>query len=382
MSSGAELFNNADPSNSVTDESHESAAAEAARLCAEGYAFLEDRQFAEARAHFERARTLAPDNPAIHYNLGLLFQDLGRARDALAAFDAALRLNPGDAKTHNNRGSALQILGLLREAGDAFQRALDLRPDLELPYINLGKLREQQRQTQDAIAIYDLAIARGLDRELFGQYRAAASGESTQRSPDSWVSSTFDNFAPTFDAHLAKLHYTVPRELAALLLRHAKRSLSILDLGCGTGQVGAALAGHGHRLTGVDLSPKMLAQARARNHYEQLELAEIHSWLQAAATESFDAVCAADVLIYIGALETLFREAARILRKGGWFAFSTEECSGVDFKLLATGRYAQSEQYVRRLAGESFAVLNADPTNIRIESGAPLPGRLYLLLRH
>src|SRR4030095_7561014 len=199
MSSGAESFNNAGPSNSVTDESHESAAAEAARLCAEGYAFLEDRRFAEARAHFERARALAPDNPVIHYNLGLLFQDLGRTHDALAAFDAALRLNPDDAKTHNNRGSALQILGRLGEAGDAFQRALDLRPDLELPYVNLGKLREQQGKVPEAIAIYDLAIARGLDRDLFGQNRAAASGQSTQRSPDSWVSSEFDNFAPTFD---------------------------------------------------------------------------------------------------------------------------------------------------------------------------------------
>ncbi len=85
------------------------------------------------------------------------------------------------------------------------------------------------------------------------------------------------------------------------------------------------------------------------------------------------------MLIYIGAIETLFREAARILRPGGWFAFSTEECGPMDYQLLATGRYAQSEAYVRRLAGEAFAVVRADPTTIRIESGLPLPGRLYLL---
>ena len=115
----------------------------------------------------------------------------------------------------------LEILGRLPEAGKAFQRALELRPDLELPYVNLGKLLEQQGNMKRAVEIYDLAIARGLDPELFGQYRAAALGQSTQRSPDRWVSATFDNFAPTFDAHLDALQYDVPRRLAALLLPRA-----------------------------------------------------------------------------------------------------------------------------------------------------------------
>jgi predicted TPR repeat methyltransferase len=363
-------------------ESRESRSREAARLCAEGYACLENRRFAEAQALLERARALDPADPRIHYNLGLLFNDQGLPRDALAAFDASLRLNPDDAKVHNNRGSALQLLGRNREAGQAFRRALDLRPDLDVPYMNLGKLEEIQGDIPAAVAIYDLAISRGLDPQLFGQYRAAALGQSTQRSPDTWVTATFDNFAPTFDAHLAKLQYEVPRRLAALLLASSAGPLSILDLGCGTGQVGGSLAGHGHRLVGVDLSEKMLAQARMRNVYEQLHLGEIHAWLQAAATDSFDAICAADVFIYIGALESLFRDAARILRRGGWFAFSTEECASPDYKLLATGRYAQSEEYIRRLAATSFDVVIADPAVIRIESKVPLDGRIYLLRRN
>jgi predicted TPR repeat methyltransferase len=354
-------------------------AGEAARLCEEGRSLLDARRFTEALALFDRARAMAPDDPGVHYNLGLLFSDLGRADDALAAYDHSLRFDANDAKVHNNRGSVLQILGRLAEAGDAFQRALDLRPDLDYPYINMGQLREQQGDVAGALAIYDLAIARGRDADLFGQYRAAATGQSTQRSPDRWVATTFDNFAPTFDAHLSKLQYEVPRRLAALLKPYATKPLSILDLGCGTGQVGVELSGRRHRLVGVDLSEKMLAQARARNIYEQLHGCEIHVWLRSAATATFDAVCAADVLIYIGALETMFDEVGRILKRGGWFAFSTEECVGPDFKLLSTGRYAQSESYIRRLAGTSFAVLAADATTIRIESGSPLPGRLYLL---
>jgi predicted TPR repeat methyltransferase len=157
--------------------------------------------------------------------------------------------------------------------------------------------------------------------------------------------------------------------------------LEILDLGCGTGQCGFSLASQKRHLVGVDLSEKMLTQARARDLYDELHLGEVHAWLRGAATARFDVVIAADVLIYIGALEELFREVARVLRTGGWFGFSTEECEVVDYTLLPTGRYAQSKAYIMRLAEMAFAIIDADPVVIRIESGTPLAGRLYLLRR-
>jgi SAM-dependent methyltransferase len=50
-----------------------------------------------------------------------------------------------------------------------------------------------------------------------------------------------------------------------LLTRHgAGGPRDILDLGCGTGSHALPLAARGHRVTGVDRSPGMLAQARAK----------------------------------------------------------------------------------------------------------------------
>ncbi|MDD2836016.1 MAG: class I SAM-dependent methyltransferase, partial [Methanothrix sp.] len=40
--------------------------------------------------------------------------------------------------------------------------------------------------------------------------------------------------------------------------------LSVLDVGCGTGEISLLLAEMGHQVTGIDLSPKMLALARSK----------------------------------------------------------------------------------------------------------------------
>jgi predicted TPR repeat methyltransferase len=352
---------------------------DANRLCDEGYALLDEGRFEEALNALSHARTLAPDNPLIHYRLALLYSDTGRPAEALAALDASIVLDPDNPRSHNNRGSALQLLGRLPEAEQAFQRALGLGPDLEQPYVNLGHLLERRGNLREAADLYRRAIARGLDASLFGHYVAAAAAEVTDRAPDRWVSATFDNFAPTFDAHLQTLGYNAPQMLVKLVLDHNSNPMDVLDLGCGTGQCGRSLAEIKQSLIGVDLSEKMLVQARALDIYDELHLAEVHAWLRQSAAARFDLVIATDVFIYVGALGDLFDQVARVLRAHGWFAFTTEECESVEYTLQRTGRYAQSATYIRQLAESAFEIVAADPATIRMEMGNPIAGRLYLL---
>ena len=340
---------------------------------------LEAGRFEEARALLERARDLAPDNPVVHYRLGLLYTDTGRPADALAALDTSLGLRSDNARAHNNRGAALQVLKRFAEAEQAFRRALELGPDLPMPYVNLGHLLEEQGKPREAVELYEQAIARGLDGAGFNHHIAAITGRVTDRAPDNWVRATFDNFAPNFDSHLDVLGYDVPRKLAALLQPRVTRPLDILDLGCGTGRCGAALVQRKRDLVGVDLSEKMVAQARLRGIYDELHVGEVHAWLRDVAAARFDLVIAADVFIYIGDLEAVFREAARALRARGWFVFSTEECAETEYTLLPTGRYAQSQAYIRRLAEPAFGVIIEEAAVIRMESGAPINGRFYVL---
>jgi len=50
-----------------------------------------------------------------------------------------------------------------------------------------------------------------------------------------------------------------------------QQSCSLLDLGCGTGNLCCALAERGHRVTGVDPAPAMLAVARSKPYAEGVE---------------------------------------------------------------------------------------------------------------
>jgi SAM-dependent methyltransferase len=88
------------------------------------------------------------------------------------------------------------------------------------------------------------------------------------------------------------------------------------DLGCGTGRTAAWLRGHGVvRIDGIDLTPEMLAVARARGIYEHLGEADVaHSGLTAAA---YDLVTTCLVDEHVMDLGPLYSEAARLLRRGG-----------------------------------------------------------------
>lgn len=51
-----------------------------------------------------------------------------------------------------------------------------------------------------------------------------------------------------------------------------KPTANILDIGCGTGSLSLILAQQGHKVTGIDLSPKMIAQAKVKAAKANLDI--------------------------------------------------------------------------------------------------------------
>jgi SAM-dependent methyltransferase len=91
---------------------------------------------------------------------------------------------------------------------------------------------------------------------------------------------------------------------------------SAADLGCGTGRTGAWLRQRGvAAVDGVDLTPEMLAVARARGVYRRLIEADIAaSGLDASA---YDLVTACLVDEHLPDLRPLYREASRLAKSDG-----------------------------------------------------------------
>ena len=88
------------------------------------------------------------------------------------------------------------------------------------------------------------------------------------------------------------------------------------DLGCGTGRTGAWLRSRGGaRIDGIDLTPEMLARARARGIYDRLDQAD----LAATGLEGgvYDLVTTCLVDEHLADLRPLYREASRLARPGG-----------------------------------------------------------------
>jgi SAM-dependent methyltransferase len=95
----------------------------------------------------------------------------------------------------------------------------------------------------------------------------------------------------------------------------ARRSESILDLGCGDGQLTERLAATGAIVTGVDVSPEMLAAARSRG----IEAREGSAESLPFADHTFDAIFSNAVLHWVRDQDAMMAEVRRVLKPGGRF---------------------------------------------------------------
>jgi predicted TPR repeat methyltransferase len=203
--------------------------------------------------------------------------------------------------------------------------------------------------------------------------------------PHGYIAGLFDEYAPRFDRHLVgALGYAVPQALAALIDRlRPAGDLDILDLGCGTGLSGAAVAHRARRLTGIDLSAGMVREAAKKNIYAALHTGDMIAFMaaQAEAGQRYDVLLAADVLVYCGDLDPVFAAAVPLLADGGMFVFSVQAADG-DCILGADHRYAYGRGYLESAAARAgMAVMALEKSFLRRDGGRDIDGFLCALAR-
>ena len=194
--------------------------------------------------------------------------------------------------------------------------------------------------------------------------------ETPPTAPPGMTREIFDNYADRFDAHLlGALQYRVPQRVAHLMRqRTPSLNIDVLDLGCGTGLIGAELGRVDGSLVGVDLSAKMLEKATMLGVYSDLKQADLLDALRQTPSGSLDYVTAADVFIYVGELSEVIPAAFACLRGGGALIFSCESANEAegDLVLRASKRYAHSRTSIESLCRNAgFCRCSFDTIDLR-----------------
>ena len=135
-----------------------------------------------------------------------------------------------------------------------------------------------------------------------------------QMQSAAWSAGSFEDVAESIhDMHVALVEALDPQP-----------GESWLDVGCGAGNVAELAAGAGARVTGLDLSPRLIDVARARAEAGGYEIdyrvgdAEILDVEDAR----FDKVVSSVAMIFAPDHAAAARELARVTRPGGRLAFS------------------------------------------------------------
>lgn len=280
-------------------------------------------------------------------------------------------------------------------AAELMEQALELAPRWTTGWLQLADHREKAGDIDGAVAALRQLLKLDPEDLFAARLKLALLGavEVPDQPPTAYVEALFDDYADRFEVSLVeKLDYSVPQKLRALIARGAgadRRFRDAVDLGCGTGLLGAEIRASCDRLEGFDLSVNMLAKAGEKAIYDHLAQADLTQTAGRSglfgpdlADHRADLICAADVMMYLGSLEAVFTLVSQLAAPNALFAFSIEDAGDGDgFDLAPSLRYVHSRGYVeQRLAMSGFRLLESERTPIRMDGGKEIVGILFLAL--
>lgn len=143
-----------------------------------------------------------------------------------------------------------------------------------------------------------------------------ASPEEIAAYYDAWA-------ADAYDADVAGWGYEAPDRVAAMVAHHLDHQPGpVLDAGCGTGGVGAALHALGvHDIIGGDFTPASVEAARQRGVYRSVDHLDLNERL-AFDDDYFAVVASVGVFSYLTDTLATITELLRVTERGGLVIFT------------------------------------------------------------
>lgn len=287
------------------------------------------------------------DLSGTNFDIGCDFAARGAWRDAAMRFRITVKLDPNFVQAWYNLGVCLSQLHDREKATEAFQRVLYLKPEHDearymLASVNPHALPREQWPTR-------------MPRPMIDRFFGAAAGVYAQME--------------------ANNKYAGPAICEQKILPHlsVKVGLNVIDLGCGVGLAATSWRDKATMITGVDISPGMVAEATTMaaggiQLFNTVMEGDLHAPDSIAIAEnSADVALVCNVTQFLGDLNGLMKGLAKWLKPGGVAAITVEPAPqqaayGV---VPSTGRFGHSAAYLQEEAKTfGFSVLTQERVNL------------------
>jgi tetratricopeptide (TPR) repeat protein len=134
----------------------------------------------DAVAPLKSALRIAPDEPALHLQLGICMMRTGQRQAAVEAYETALELDPMMSEAMVNLANVYTTGGHFSEAVKWYDKALVINPNVATTYLNYGLVLREQGDLEPAEVQFRKAIE--LDPQLATAYHVLA--EMLVKKPD------------------------------------------------------------------------------------------------------------------------------------------------------------------------------------------------------
>ena len=137
----------------------------------------------------------------------------------------------------------------------------------------------------------------------------------------------YKNWANLYDIDMSSWGYAYPLQLNKILTNklRLKKTIKILDAGCGTGYVAEVLSKLNYKnITGIDFSEEMLTIARSKKIYKKLMCQSLNEKIE-LRSKQFELIICTGVLTSGHVGPSALHELVRILKPQGFFICSIAE---------------------------------------------------------
>ena len=331
----------------------------------------QNRNFKEAEKYYHKVIENDSRNLRAHTNYANMLCQNKRTLEALEEYRNAVIISPQSPELSYN-------LALILKTLEEYEQALDLM--FNAFYLDTSHIDWSLNIAETLVMFYEKAPEKAkkicenwyqkMPDNIVVKHLWSVLNQQTNEDENKYNRLLFDNFAETYEKTLQNINYAVIDKIIEL---YAPLNGKILDLGCGTGLLGAKIKSPENEITGVDISENMLKIAAEKNTYNKLINQDICEYLQ-SRNQYFDCIIAADVFCYFGSLAHIIQKTfpTRLI-------FSIESNENIEqFSVQANGRYKHNPKYIKNiLQTAGFTEINSSYTVLRKENDKEVYGYIF-----